>query len=71
MKIEFTLKIILRESGVGRESTQDDRRRRVVYHIERFIKYNQVGGARPPSAAAYLSLSILETNLYYSTTKGM
>lgn len=41
MKIEFTLKIILRESSVGRESTQDDRRRRVVYHIERFIKYNE------------------------------
>lgn len=45
-KIEFTLKIILRESGVGRESTQDDRRRRVVYHIERFIKYNQARSGR-------------------------
>lgn len=71
MKIEFTLKIISRESGVGRESTQDDRRLRVVYHIERFIKYNQVRrGTRPPPVRTYLSLSILETNLY-STTKGM
>lgn len=46
MKIEFTLKIICR-AGVGRESTQDDRRQRAVYHIERFIKYDRTARGYP------------------------